>query len=208
MSYLPKEEKRKAILDAALSLVVSGGFASITARNVARQMGAATGTIHHHFSSLSELKSEVLRYAVGAAIKADRAAIKNLPPYESLLQLLLPSNYADREYENRVWVSAADEMSRNEALKGVYREAMAELIDEIEGVILQGQAAGIFHPKGNIRQCAWKLTATAFSLASYIDLDDHCLDMQAIDELVTADIQLTLGVQMDIQTGKPFDAQQ
>jgi|GEM_PF-4789050 len=204
MSYLPKEEKRQAILDATLSLVVSGGFASVTARNVARQMGAATGTIHHHFSSLSELKSEVLHYAIDASIKADREAIKHLPPYESLLQLLLPSNYSEREYENRVWVSAADEMSRNDALKGVYCKAMTELIDEIERVIIKGQRAGIFHPGKNIRQCAWKLTATAFNLASYLHLGDHCLDMQAIDELVTEDIQLTLG----IQTRESFNPQQ
>ncbi len=197
MSYLPKEEKRKAILDATLSLVISGGFASVTARNVARQMGAATGTIHHHFSSLSELKSEVLRYAIDASIKADREAIKNLPPYDSLLQLLLPSNYSDREHENRVWASAADEMLRNEALKSVYRKTISELIDEVEKVIHKGQDSGIFHPEGNIRQYAWKLTVTSISLSNCICLDDDCLDMQAIDELVTRDIQLTLGMQTE-----------
>lgn len=201
MSYLPKEEKRKAILDATLSLVVSGGFASVTARKVAQQMGAATGTIHHHFSSLSELKSEVLRYAIANSMASDREAIKNLPPYESLLQLLLPSNYLDREHENRVWVSAADEMSRNEALKNVYRKAMRELIDEIENVILTGQSKGIFHPTGNTRQCSWKLAATAIALTDYVHLNDSGLTLQTADELVTRDIQLTLGMQKDKALG-------
>ncbi len=201
MSYLPKEEKRKAILDAALTLVVSGGFASITARKVAQQMGAATGTIHHHFSSLSELKSEVLRYAVGTSMASDREAIKSLPPYESLLQLLLPSNYyLGREHENRVWVSAADEMLRNEALKKVYCKAMTGLIDEIENVILTGQSTGLFHPIVNTRQCSWKLAATAITLTDYVHLNDSGLTLQAADELVTKDIQLTLGMQKDALT--------
>ena len=200
MSYLPKEEKRKAILDAALTLVVSGGFASITARRVAQQMGAAPGSIHHHFSSLSELKSEVLRYAIGASIAADREVIKSLPPYQSLLQLLLPSNYLDREHENRVWVSAADEMSRNEALKKVYCKAMTGLIDKIESVILTGQSTGLFHPTANTRQCSWKLAATAITLTDYVHLNDSGLTLQAADELVTKDIQLTLGMQKDTLT--------
>lgn len=200
MSYLPKEEKRKAILEAALTLVVSGGFASITARRVAQQMGAATGTIHHHFSSLSELKSEVLRYAIGASMASDREIIKSLPPYQSLLQLLLPSNYLDREHENRVWVSAADEMLRNEALKRVYCKAMTGLIDEIENVILTGQSTGLFHPTVNIRQCSWKLAATAITLTDYVHLNDSGLTLQAADELVTKDIQLTLGMQKDALT--------
>ena len=201
MSYLPKEEKRKAILDATLSLVVCGGFASITARKVAQKMGAATGTIHHHFSSLSELKSEVLRYAISASIASDREIIKNLPPYQSLLQLLLPSNYLGREHENRVWVSAADEMLRDEALKSVYRHAMMELIDEIEKVILTGQSTGLFHPTGDVRQCSWKLAATAITLSDFVHLNDSCLTLSAVDELVTMDIRLTLGMQKDKALG-------
>lgn len=200
MSYLPKEEKRKAILDAALTLVVSGGFASITARRVAQQMGAATGTIHHHFSSLSELKSEVLRYAIGDSMASDREVIKSLSPYESLLKLLLPSNHQDREHENRVWVSAADEMLRNEALKKVYCKAMTGLIDEIENVIVTGQSTGLFHPTVNTRQCSWKLTATAITLTDYVHLNDSGLTLQTADELVTKDIQLTLGMQKDALT--------
>ena len=207
MSYLPKEEKRKAILDASLSLVVCGGFANITARKVAQKMGAATGTIHHHFSSLSELKSEVLRYAISGSIASDREIIKNLPPYESLLQLLLPSNHVDREHENRVWVSAADEMLRNEALKSVYRQAMMGLIDEIEKVILTGQGTGLFHPTGDVRQCSWKLAATAITLTDYVHLNDSCLTLSAVDELVTKDIRLTLGMQTDRASGdSPTDA--
>ncbi|WP_020583077.1 TetR family transcriptional regulator [Endozoicomonas elysicola] len=194
MSYLPKDEKRKAILEATLSLVVSFGFAGITARKVAAEMGAATGTIHHHFSSLDELKTEVIRYAVSSSVDCDLEAIKGLPPYEALLEMLLPSNFPDREFENRVWLSAADEMWRNEKLKTVYCESMVSLTDLVEGVINEGKATGLFHPVLDSRQCAWKLLATSFTLSSYSYLGDSSLNLQSIDELVINDIQLTLGM--------------
>lgn len=194
MSYLPKDEKRKAILEATLSLVVSCGFAGITARKVAAEMGAATGTIHHHFASLDELKTEVIRYAVSSSVDCDLEAIQELPPYEALLQMLLPSNFPDREFENRVWLSAADEMWRNEQLKTVYCESMASLTDLVEDVIILGQREGLFHPVLNNRHCAWKLLATSFTLSSYSYLGDSSLNLQAIDDLVINDIRLTLGM--------------
>ena len=38
MGYLPKDEKRQAILEATLSLVASFGFAGITAHKLAQKM--------------------------------------------------------------------------------------------------------------------------------------------------------------------------
>ena len=143
----------------------------------------------------------MLRYAISASIASDREIIKKLPPYESLMQLLLPSNYLDRERENRVWVSAADEMLRDEALKSVYRQAMMALIDEIEKVILTGQSTGLFQPTGDVRQCSWKLAATAITLTDYLHLNDSCLTRSAVDELVTMDIRLTLGMPTDRASG-------
>ncbi|WP_299731079.1 TetR family transcriptional regulator [uncultured Endozoicomonas sp.] len=194
MSYLSKDEKRKAILDATLSLVASSGFAGITARKVAARMGAATGTIHHHFSSLDELKSEVIRHAVSTTMESDVAAVKTLPPYEALLKILRPSQSANREFETRIWHSAADEMWRSEALKAVYCEAMHSLTDLIEEVITKGKEQGIFKPTLATRLCAWKLIAIAFTLSDYTYLGDPLLNLQTIDELVVHDIQLTLGM--------------
>ncbi len=62
MAYLAKEERRKAIILATLEVVKEKGFAGITTRAVAKQLDAATGIVHHHFKSLTELKCETLRY--------------------------------------------------------------------------------------------------------------------------------------------------
>ncbi|CAM3802107.1 TetR family transcriptional regulator [Parendozoicomonas haliclonae] len=194
MSYLPKEEKRKAILDATLRLAVAHGFAGITARKVAAEMGTATGTIHHHFSSLDNLKQEAVHYAVQSAHEYDLQAIEGLSPYDALCRLLLPSNIPDREFDTRIWLSAADEMWRNEGLKQEFCQGMTSYTDSIESLIEQGCSQGLFKPILPPRQCAWKLSGTAFSLSSYTYLDDPSLDLPAVDAIILKDLQVTLGI--------------
>jgi len=197
MRYLPKEEKRKAILDATLNLAASCGFAGITARKVAATMGTATGTIHHHFSSLDELKCEAIRYALNASNQQADEAIQGLGPYEALVQLLLPSNMPDREFDTRVWNSAADEIWRNEAFKREYSKAIQTYNRSVEQIIQQGCDAGLFKPQLSPRQCAWKLLATSFNLSDCTYLDDPELDVAAADAIILHDIQTTLAVQQD-----------
>ena len=55
MAYLPREERRAAIIDAALSVLASGGFAALSARAVATELGGSPGLIHQHFASMDEL---------------------------------------------------------------------------------------------------------------------------------------------------------
>lgn len=195
MSYLPKDEKRKAILEATLELVATVGFAGITARKVAARMGAATGTIHHHFASLDDLKSEVLRYSMAQSMAHNRQFIATLPPYETLLKILLSSNMKNREFENRVWLSAADEMWRNPMLKEAYSEAMLSLVAAVESVISNGVTTGVFTATLSVNQCAWKIVANALTLSSYTYLGQHALSLQSVDEMVIYDIQTTLGYQ-------------
>ncbi|MCL1146358.1 TetR/AcrR family transcriptional regulator [Shewanella marinintestina] len=48
-------DKKQAILDTALTLFVSQGFYATSTASIAKQAGAATGTLFHHFSSKDEL---------------------------------------------------------------------------------------------------------------------------------------------------------
>lgn len=193
MGYLPKDKKRQAILEATLSLVASVGFAGITARKLAQKMGAATGTIHHHFSSLDELKTEAIQYHLETIMAYDSEAIAGLTPYQALLQLLLPSNFTNREFESRVWLSAEDEMWRNQQLKQTYSEAMLIFIDKLEMLIRQGIEAGMFTPVLPARECAWKFQAVSWSLSNYTYLGDVFLNLDMADSIVLSDVQQTLG---------------
>lgn len=70
MAYRPTEktEARKAalkerLLNAALSLVSTGGFNSLTINAVSQKAGIATGAVYKHFESKAQLCAEVFRIA-------------------------------------------------------------------------------------------------------------------------------------------------
>jgi len=55
-----KSDKRKKILDTALSLFVERGFYSVSTASIAKQAGVATGTLFHHFATKNALLEELL----------------------------------------------------------------------------------------------------------------------------------------------------
>ena len=57
MRYLSKDERREEILQAAMRVALTEGFAAMTVRRIATEAGVATGQVHHHFASAGELKS-------------------------------------------------------------------------------------------------------------------------------------------------------
>ncbi len=63
---MPPRERfsRHAIVDAAWEVVRRGGLESLSARNVASQLGASTAPIYRHFQSMDALGEEVLTRAL------------------------------------------------------------------------------------------------------------------------------------------------
>ncbi len=58
MTYLSKDERREAILQAAMRVALNDGFTGMTVRNIAAEAKVATGQVHHHFASAGELKAQ------------------------------------------------------------------------------------------------------------------------------------------------------
>ena len=46
-------------MQAAMRLALRGGFAAMTVRRIAREAQVAAGQLHHHFTSIGELKAQV-----------------------------------------------------------------------------------------------------------------------------------------------------
>ncbi|MCT1478968.1 TetR/AcrR family transcriptional regulator [Microbacterium sp. p3-SID336] len=68
MAYLPREQRRAAIVDAAASVALRSGLASVTARTVADALGGSPGLIHQHFRSMTELQIEAWQASVAAQL--------------------------------------------------------------------------------------------------------------------------------------------
>lgn len=78
MQYLSKEERREAILQAAMRVALAEGLAAMTVRRIAAEAGVATGQVHHHFASGGELKSlafvRVIRELLDADVVGENAS--------------------------------------------------------------------------------------------------------------------------------------
>lgn len=64
MPYLPREERRRSIIEAAARVIASDGVAAVNTRTVSEFLGGSPGQVHHHFASIDLLIAEAWkRYA-------------------------------------------------------------------------------------------------------------------------------------------------
>jgi AcrR family transcriptional regulator len=87
------EERRGAILEAALSVFSDLGYTQATLNDVADRVGVTKGCLYHYFESKERLLLDLIRDRIGAAIIADAALASAEGSREELL----------REFVERLW---------------------------------------------------------------------------------------------------------
>ena len=58
------DDRRSAILSAAVSAATNVGYVALTGRGVATASGVSLGLVMHYFKTTEELKSAIMQYAV------------------------------------------------------------------------------------------------------------------------------------------------
>lgn len=150
MAYRPTEktQARKAalkqqVLDAALFLVATNGFNSLTVNAVAQQAGIATGAVYKHFESKAHLCAEVFRIATEKEVAVVReTALCAGTPTGRLLNAI--ETFALRALRGRRLAYAliaepVDSLVDAERLR--YRHAYAEIFQQL---VEDGMACGAF----------------------------------------------------------------
>lgn len=101
------DNRKKAIAEATWQVILEQGMKGATVRNIARKAGLSLGALRYYFSTQEEL----LIYAMDlvkerVSERVEKIALKNLPPKEMVLQMLLeivPTNETTRA-EMEVWL--------------------------------------------------------------------------------------------------------
>ena len=75
MARLPVEERRAALVDAALRVMVRGGLAAGTTRAIVSEAGMSLASFHYAFSSRDELLRDLVRGVVGREFAAATAGM-------------------------------------------------------------------------------------------------------------------------------------
>ncbi|MBB2481975.1 TetR/AcrR family transcriptional regulator [Bacillus sp. APMAM] len=98
--------RKKQIAEASWRVILKQGMEGATVRNIANEAGLSLGALRHYFSTQDEL----LEFAMNLVIervteRIKKIALKELPPKEKILQILLEFVPTDSEKmaEMEVW---------------------------------------------------------------------------------------------------------
>lgn len=109
---LDPAERREQILAATLRLVARDGFAGVTLRDVAAEVGVVHGLIRHYFATREQLVAAAFDAAVRAEAVQDEELAEQLEPVAALADWLTTT---PREHY-LVWIDAWSEAPRNPEL--------------------------------------------------------------------------------------------
>ncbi|MFY9994010.1 MAG: TetR family transcriptional regulator [Leclercia sp.] len=190
MSYLSKEERREAILQAAMRVALREGLTAMTVRRIAAEAQVAAGQVHHHFASAGELKSQAFIRLIRALLDADIVAQD--ASWRERLHAMLGSDDGSFEPYVRLWREAQLLATRDPEIKGAYVLTMEMWHQETVAIIHAGAAARAFTLKDRAENIAWRLIGLVCGLDGIYVLNMPQMDDAAFNKHLETLITLEL----------------
>jgi AcrR family transcriptional regulator len=165
MPRMTPSDRREAIVDATLKVMLRKGMAATTVRDVAQEMGTSSGLIHHYYASMDELLAEAFARAASQDLEATRVAMAaGADPLDSLRLFFATYARAEQDWAFQLWLDAWAEAGRRPAVQATSRRlnvAWQELLeDAIKGLIGSGQVTC-----GDPAASAWRILSLLDGLA-------------------------------------------
>lgn len=178
VARLSPDERRQAIIEAALAVAQRQGLGATTVRDVATEMGTSSGLIHHYFDSMDEVLAAAFEHAAGGDLDKAQAAIAAAGGPAAQLDAFIES-YAPAQSDStmQLWLDAWAEAARRPALQAVSRRLNREWQSLVRQVIERGVSAGAF-TADDPEASAWRLLSV---------IDGMTLQVVAHDALITRD---------------------
>lgn len=178
MARLSPDDRRRAIVDAALAVARRQGLGATTVRDVAAEMGTSSGLIHHYFESMDHVLAAAFEHAASADLRRAREAIAAECTATARLDAFIGS-YAltQSDWSMQLWLDAWAEAARRPALQQVSRRLNREWQGLVRSVVMLGLETGEFATDGP-DAAAWRLLSV---------LDGLALQVVAHDALITRD---------------------
>jgi len=162
MGRMAPDERRDAIVRAALAVMLRNGIGATTARDVAAQLDVSSGLIHHYFASMDELVAQAFERAAQADLEAsERAMARAHDPVGQLAWFLASYSRHDETWAMQLWLDAWAEAARRPALQATSQRLNEAWQQRLRQVIEAGVRQGTL-------TCA-DPNATAWRLLSLLD---------------------------------------
>jgi len=112
------QDRREAIVGAALSVMLRKGIAATTVRDVAQQMGTSSGLIHHYFESMDDLLAAAFERAASQDLELTSSAMRSgRSPLERLRVFFATYARAEQDWAFQLWLDAWAEAARRPAVQ-------------------------------------------------------------------------------------------
>jgi AcrR family transcriptional regulator len=165
MVRMSAEQRRAAIVDAALAVARRKGLAATTVRDVAAEMGSSSGLIHHYFDSMDEVLAAAFERVAGQELAETEVILANAGDPVAALTAFLDS-YAPvaEDWSFQLWLDAWAEAARRPALREASGRLNLAWAGLVEQAIRDGVASGVFtcdDPTG----AAWRILSIIDGLA-------------------------------------------
>ena len=122
MARMSPDERRAAIVDATVTVMVDKGMAATTVRDVAQRMGTSSGLIHHYFESMDGLLAAAFDRAATQDLEITATAMAaGAGPVEQLRNFFATYARAEQEWAFQLWLDAWSEAARRPAVQEVSR---------------------------------------------------------------------------------------
>jgi AcrR family transcriptional regulator len=145
MARLAPAQRRDAIVQAALDVMVRKGMAATTVREVAEAMGTSSGLIHHYFASMDDLLAAAFARAAQQDLAATSEAMARCPgAVARLCTFFVTYARAEQDWAFQLWLDAWAEAARRPAVQETTRRLNLEWQGLLERTIVAGVAAGAF----------------------------------------------------------------
>lgn len=176
-------DKYTAILDAAVRVIATHGYHGAQMSRIARTAGVAIGTLYLYFDNKQDLLLSLFRERLGGIIAAAKSRMDvACDPRDKLRQLV---EYHLRALGHDWEFAVVTQIELRQPERGMRRqitEIMRQYFAVIDGVVSEGQAAGVFRrdldPKlmrnlifGTLDQqvTAWVMSGGRFDLTELVE---------------------------------------
>jgi AcrR family transcriptional regulator len=188
------DQRRDAIVAAALDVAVVKGLASTTVRDVANRMGTSSGLIHHYFASMDDVLAAAFELVATQDLALSARAMADADtPLEALRIFFRTYTPADKDWAFQLWLDAWAEAGRRPAVQATSRRLNLEWQGLLERTIGDGVRARVFtcdDPAG----AAWRILSLLDGLALQVVAHGTTIDRADVVAWSTTAAERELGL--------------
>jgi AcrR family transcriptional regulator len=173
---LPVEERRRQILDAAVTVFARLGYAAAGTADIARAAGIGEPTIYRYFANKREVYLAATRRATDDILDAWRGIADGAPDPLTALQRIGIWYFQRIQSQPELLALRARAIadSHDEEIAAVARDGYREVLHFVESLFAQAQCDGLIAPDEDVQNYTWLFMAVGALLdqARTLGLDD------------------------------------